>query len=486
MIVKKIGDVMNLYRIIQNAFLSRHEKEGVIENVNFYQPVVQLKREEVSFSSDEVVPLVEEGVLDTNDPLTIAKYKSNLQVLKEEVLKRGKMEEFRLIREDNLFPYDWKWRVNSEDTYREYARSKFSYALRMAEARRRVSLRNPQGEKSLGFDIPTDSDEESREASMLGSRFGQIYEPAKFRSTKHFTINLPLPYTGSYNQVSSGRNFVVIDKPDAFCQSGYGYSADYQDAYLDVTHEALPISEEAIVLMEESKYQEVIRDSEIAEQLKDRRVILYRGDEATAINMVLTQEGILPYRSGGKYMDYDSEIEEIMVQSMQEFCAQNHLEYAHGHGNMFGTGGHFSDLYDGDHSSRQEFENEFISFMQQALPEYRGLINSTFYQYPDKIIQAIGSQKVLQALEAYNQWSFQQEKTTRKHYDMDRDQITPEIHTLFVDTLQQIRNYYAQSSFTSEDLHQAIALFFHSSSVQEQIEAAHKVQELLLVDQKQY
>ena len=71
--------------------------------------------------------------------------------------------------------------------------------------------------------------------------------------------------------VEANRNFTVIDTLDNFLNSGYAYTADYKDAYLDVTHEGLKISEQAIVLISEDKYNTLINDPAIAEQLKNRR-----------------------------------------------------------------------------------------------------------------------------------------------------------------------------------------------------------------------
>ena len=463
---------MNLYRIIPNVFLSRKEKEGEIVAMNLNDPFIQLQRDAISLT-----------VLDTSDLDAIAKYKSNLRILKNKALMDGSIDQFRLIREDDFFPCDWLWRVNSKNTTREYAKSKLAYSLRMAEARSRVQ----SSSSSFGFAIPGDTEKENQEAAKLDPHFGQIYEPTKFRSTKHFTINTPLPYTGSYNQVASKRNYVVIDKPDLFCQSGYGYSADFQDAYLDVTHEPLAISDDAIVLIEEARYPSLIQDETVQKQLLERRVIVYRGDEATAINMVLSQEGVLPYRIGGDYMEFDPQLEDIMIQSMKNFCAKNHLEYAHNHGNMFGTGGHFSDLLDREDLSRQEFEQEFILFLQDRLPSYSGLINSTFYQYPDRIVQAIGHDKIVDAVAQYNLWAQEQERSARRAYDEDRSRITPDIHDLFVKTLHQIQDYYAMhSSIEDTDLYQEILLFFHAPSVGEQVDAAEKIQQLLSEDKKQY
>ena len=155
------------------------------------------------------------------DPMMIAKYKNNLRLLVESAKKKGRIDEFRLIREDNLFPYDNLWRINSEETYRELAPSTFAFELRMAKAKSFLKRDNTD----YGFEIPVDEERVKEETRKLDKNYGKIYEPVKYRSTKHFTVNTPLPYTGSYNQVESNRNFVVIDRIDNFVNSGYGYSS---------------------------------------------------------------------------------------------------------------------------------------------------------------------------------------------------------------------------------------------------------------------
>ena len=102
-------------------------------------------------------------------------------------------------------------------------------------------------------------------------------------------------------------------------------------------------------------------------------------------------------------------------------------------------------------------------------------------------MRAIGHKKILAALEQYNEWAHQHEIAVRKEYDDDRSKITPEIHTLFVDTLHQIQDYYSTHSFVeNEALYQTILSFFHSFSVEQQVEAAKFIQNYLSESKKQY
>ena len=470
---------MNVYRILKNGILNRRPMEGMIQQNHMEDAVVSIEKEDVA--PEHVVFM---DVLDTNDPATIQKYKDNLKVLSEQVKQDGFFSNFRLIREDNLFPYQWKWRVNSKDTYRTLARSNLCYCLRMAEAKKR--LKGDHYTPEFTFEVPVRNKDLNEEASKLGPFYGRVYEPVRFRSTKHFTINTPLAYTGEYNQVESNRLFTVIDTPDAFCESGYGYSADYKDAYLDITHEELPISKDAIVLINEANYPKIIRNARITEQLQDRRVILYRGEEATAINMILTDEGVMPYRPGGRFYEYDPELDSIMIDGMKKFCEVNHLDYAQNHGNLFGKGGHFSDFLDSSNQERDDFESEFCRFLKDCLPEYKQLFTDSFYQYPDQVIQAVGHEKILDAVGAYNGWAAMDEVASRTRYDLERGMITPDIHELFVQTIQMIREaFHDQKSFPIPyELRDDLLEFFQSSSFQEQVDAAKRIQEYLSKKEK--
>ena len=457
---------MKIYRLEENAVLSHEAVEGEIARNNLKDAVVS----------------IEPTILDTNNPEQMHAYQTHLKDLIEKAKKDGEVHDFRLIREDDLFPYDWKWRANNKETYREFAKSNFAYYLRMEEAKRRVPVDDRFA--SLPFEVPHNEERIQEEALKLGPYFGRVYEPVKFRSTKHFTMNTPLAYTGDYNQVESNRRFVVIDTVDAFCDSGYGYSADYKDAYLDISHEELPISKDAIVLISEENYQEIIKDPVIQKQLPERRVVLYRGNEAMAINMVLVSEGVLPYRFQGKYYQYDSDLDTIMTDSMKRFCSQNDLEYSHNHGNLFGKGGHFTDLLDSRREEDKEFPREFSKFLQEQMPEYSGLLSDTFYRYSYRSLPKAAIPKLVNAVSAYNEWAHEDEVKRREEYDLDRSQITPEIHTLFVDTVKKIREYCTEHPELPDDKQKLFQEFF-DGTLFSQVRIAQKIQEVLS-EEKQY
>ena len=117
-------------------------------------------------------------------------------------------------------------------------------------AKGKVNINNIFG----GINIPIPQENIDETLELIDKDTGSILLPVKFRSTKHFTVNTPLEVTGDYNTVSLDRTYTIIDNIDSFLSKGYGYSVAYHDAYLDVSHESLPVSLDAVVLIEESKY----------------------------------------------------------------------------------------------------------------------------------------------------------------------------------------------------------------------------------------
>ena len=382
---------MQIFNWVKKHILKKEER--VIKIIENEQTLVMAVSpvEEIQFESDDIVTISQNNFIDTTDPLSIAKYKNNLRLLVDEVKEKKSVDKFKIIRDDDFFPTDWQWRVASQSTGIELSSFGLSYALKQIVAS--YNLGNYQNNP---FSIPLDHDKLNEEMRKLGRYFAAIYMPVRFRSTKHFTINTPLSYTGEYNCVESDRNFTIIDNINNFLLSGYAYSADYRDAYLDVTHESLSISEEAIVLIAEDRYQTLLQDPKIASDLEKRHVIVYRGEEAVAINMILSQEGVLPARPGNRYMIYDDEIRTILENSMKMLCANNGIEYSKGHGNIDGKGGHFSDLYDGYNREFYEAQDDFIAFLINCFPENTNLINYRILRdsyYAENLIKAVIKQE---------------------------------------------------------------------------------------------
>lgn len=480
---------MNIIKKIINGVLSRDNKFKDITEVSSEMATIISPIEEISFESDTIVLMASENYLDATNPENIAKYKSNLKVLVEEAKKTSKITKFALIRNDDFFPYNWEWDVSSRDTGIEKSGSSLTYWLRHELARES----DINKKENILFDISIPLSEEKMKELManIDRDVGFILSPIRFRSTKHFTINIPLSYTGSYNNVESNRNFHIIDSVDNFLTSGYAYSAAYRDAYLDVTHESLPISESAVVMILEDKYEDIRNKPDIMAQLSKRRVIVFKGEEAVATNMILTEMGILPAGPGNRFMTYDDDVYRILENSMINICQSHNIEYDKGHGNMFGKGGHFTDLYDGYNQEYNQTQDELIEFLKAKAPEYSNILTSNLFRRTDEaynIVREIGHNRLLKIINEYNKYMVDQFNSRYKWHKEDRATITPEISLIFKKTVKSIINYFSPNNantISQEDRKQIedlIKLFYHSNTVENQLLAATMLSQKLSYD----
>ncbi|MBR1679602.1 MAG: hypothetical protein IJ704_03060 [Bacilli bacterium] len=391
--------------------------------------------------------------------------------------EKGKVDSFYLIREDDFFPYEYMWMPTCEKTQIESTCTELSSELRDEIVHEKLN------DHPLGFYIPVPQEEYNKKLRELPIELGYLQAPAHFRSTKHFTVNTPLGYTHRYNNVESNRNFIILDSIQNFLDSPYHYSLAYHDAYLDVTHEFFPISEQAIVLMSEENYKSCLNDKDLQTALSKRNLIVFKGEESLAINMVLAGLGALPSRPGNPYMEYDEETQQILENSIQELAFHHHILYDQSHGNLNFKGGHFSDLYDGYHKGMLHFEEEVLDFLKQKYTSYpnffqyhtfREFIKSGAYH---SLITKVGWKSIVQTFEEYNKLALYRFKNERQAYVQERQSITPEQHEVFVKTLEFIKEYYASSEYfdfkTQSYLQSLMIPFFHSYDIESQLDASY-------------
>ena len=418
--------------------------------------------------------------LDTTSKEVRAYYIQNLEKLVEEAKRKGSIDKFFLIREDNYFPYEYQWMPTNENTQIELTSTSLSSYLRDEMVQQQ--FQNPD----FDFYIPIPQEEYYKKMKEIPKTLGNILAPAHFRSTKHFTVNTPLGYTHSYNQVESKRKFIILDSIQNFLDSPYHYSIAYHDAYLDVTHEFLPISDQAIVLMSEENYNNSLNDGDLQNALSKRNVVVFKGDESVAINMVLASLGALPSRPGNPYMEYDSETFQILDQSIQDLANNHHMLYDQSHGNVNSKGGHFSDLYDNYYKGNIRFEEEVLEFLKQKYPEYPNLfvyyhtfddfINSRAYL---SLIKKVGWQSIVHTFEEYNQKALMDFQKRRQAYIAERNSITLEQHNVFVKTLDFIKENFSSFQYldfkTQSYLQSQMISFFHSFDLQSQLNASYNL-----------
>lgn len=395
--------------------------------------------------SNEIINLTNNNILDTDDKVTIAKFKHNLKILYKELEEKNKIDKFVIIREDNFYPYNNEWLVNSKETeYEEY-----NQALSI-QLKKRIQKNT------------------------------SIYMPTHFRSTKHFTINTPLGATGSYNGVDDNRNFIVIDSINNLIDSEYTYSIAPQDAYVDVSHEPLKISNDVTIMINQEKYNTLKDNEELMADLKNKKVIIYKGDEVVAIQMVLTEMGILPSKVGTRFYEDNTGLAyKKTEESLKEIAKNKNIMYNQSHGGEIN--GHFSSKYDDMNNDWNTSLNEFISFLKSNLENIDdSLIKESLKnkEKADELINLVGEEKLFNIIQNYNERVKDNISLTRKKYCKERTSIPSDISEIFKKIVKRINIFYKNneqnnySAIELNELEENIRLFFQSPSIEEQIKSS--------------
>lgn len=429
----------------------------------------------------------DDEVLDVESPENIAKLKHNMRILMEQAKQKGRVDNFFLIREDDFFPTNWEWNVLSDQTNLEPIVTSLSFEIRKAIALEEAGIK-PYVEV-MGMQIPNSVtfEEEQAALSKVAKNVGAFLIPSHFRSTKHFTVNTPLGVTGDYNAVKTGRNFIVMDSIDNFLSSGYAYSVAGHDAYLDVTHEPLKISDQGFVMIPDEKYDEVMSDPAIAEELSKRKVVRFKGDETIAINMMLTANGALPTRIGSRYAHYDNEMNEIIENSFKSLAEEHGIAYDQSHGGALAPegGGHFSNYYDEKNTDSNHAMGQVIEFLKSKFPEQADLFTASSIADRSRaqdIIAKLGARNLLEAINEYNEIARSDMDKKFETYREERESITSEEHDKFVSTVKAVNAFYQTPEATSRaDVESVIKKFFQGKSKHEQLEAADQVLTMLEV-----
>ena len=304
--------------------------------------------------------------------------------------------------------------------------------------------------------------------------------PTHFRSTKHFTINTPLGTTGSYNGVEDNRNFIVIDSINNLIDSEYTYSIAPQDAYVDVSHEPLKISNDVTIMINQEKYNTLKDNEELMTDLNNKKVIIYKGEEVVAIQMVLTEMGILPSKVGTRFYEDNTGLAyKKTEESLKEIAKNKNIMYNQSHGGEIS--GHFSSKYDDKNNDWNTSLNEFISFLKSNLENIDdSLIKESLIskEKADELITLVGEEKLFNIIQNYNERVKDNISITRKKYCEERTSIPSDISDIFKKTVRRINIFYKNneqnnySAIELNELEENIRLFFQSPSIEEQIKSS--------------
>ena len=299
--------------------------------------------------------------IDANKQDNIESFMRNLEILIQETKDRGYVDKYVTLRNDEFFPETFQWILNFEKTQGLY--------------KRLVAWIKPT--KNSGFFRSLLGNNNLRETEELN-----IFIPTDFVSTKHFTVNAPLGLTGEYNTVPANRTFTIMDDLEFALGYGYNYSLSGRDYYRDITHEPLPISENAVVFISVEDYQNIKDNKELMKLLSQRKLIVFSGDRALAICMYMVDCGILPFRPWEEIDDifkvnnriaamFDDELNEIIKESLKKKCREYGIHYDYNHGYV---DGHFTHTVDshihGDNADKTV--KEFFQYAKKSYCEERG------------------------------------------------------------------------------------------------------------------
>ena len=395
----------------------------------------------------EIVSFDDE-VIDTSSPKNITIFKHNLEVLVIEYKQKGFIDKFMLVREDNYFPIDFRWFPIRKETAIKKTVLPISNILRKEYALEKANLNN----NSLAKDI-------AKALDKVPLDLGFIYTSLDLAVTKHFNIN--------FLAKNKKNDFIIIDKLNNFLENKNGFVLSYEDTFLDVCHGGLDISLEAIILIEKDKYEKFIKDDNFKDLLNKRKVILYTGDKSLAVQMVLTEYKVLPYKVNDFYIKYDDEIKEILDNSLKILAQKNNLL-----DNLKEK--HFTSYieeYSKDYITSLE---KFVIFMQNKFPLYKELF-STFSINEEKearkVVQEIGVDNLLEAILEYNEITLKNFQEKYESYLKEYMNIKEEDKLLFNKVNFLLRKKY-DINLNNKILNKAIYDFYTLPNIEKQKEAA--------------
>lgn len=212
-------------------------------------------------------------LIDTNNPAVIKNYEIKKDDLDYKLRKKGfyDVNDFVLIRATDF--------LNQNHTIEPICKIPFVvHTNNVAHS----AIQNILREK---YNINFDSTEEKyKNFNNLTRQYSPL--STQYRSTTHYTLNglVSNHSKGSFND----KNFIVIDKLNKHLGIDNFRSIRMEDSFI---YGKVKISNEAIILINEDKYKQLIEDFPF---LNTYNIVLFKGDEKLATEILLTHMNIVP------------------------------------------------------------------------------------------------------------------------------------------------------------------------------------------------
>ena len=150
-----------------------------------------------------------------------------------------------------------------------------------------------------GYHVPINPDTRiSTDKSFLGPEVASF----EYSEIKNFALNGLTLFGSEWESM----DYNIIEPLEDQINSPTLKSLHPGDTFFDVKDEPLPVSQRAIYLIPEARYKVLMQNPEIAIQLADKNVVVFRGNARDAVDMQLCKMGIVPYSVRG-----DVEIDEL-------------------------------------------------------------------------------------------------------------------------------------------------------------------------------
>lgn len=222
-------------------------------------------------------------IIDTNDYDTIEEFEILKRDLEDELYIKRKYDisDFALVRTTNFL----------EEDHVLKALCKIPFVINTNNvpfSTMHEILRNK-------YNINVYDEIEDEKLRLLVGKYSPL--STQYRSTIHFTLN------GLVSNHSMGifnnNNFIIIDRLDKHLGIDDFRSIRMEDTFV---YGEFSISDSAIILIDAEKYPKLLKEYVWLDTYKN--IVLFRGDEKKATQILLVQMGIIPENIGAHSADY--------------------------------------------------------------------------------------------------------------------------------------------------------------------------------------
>lgn len=305
------------------------------------------------------------------------------------------LDDLVLIRsiEEEMFPINGYYYPLNEDNCYKGTMNPFDYFFQ--------SIKYGYDSDYVGGDVFNHKEEDT-----------YVYYPV-YRDTKHFTVNALSSNVSRMFMPSiifNDRPIIIIEPMKERIDNGLLVNLNPVDTFFDLHDTCMKVSDNAILLIGEDKYKELIEKDEYKKMLNTHKIYLFRGEPKIACDIVLLHSGILPQHSIGQrelieeeYRDGDNFISDKKYLSLFrhyiEYLNQEYLNasYIHLPKDIIKSRKKYEHMYPGllhDNTTfRDEEKNYTMNYIISAYAEYMEYLsmfaNAEFKEKKNNMINLI-------------------------------------------------------------------------------------------------